>query len=142
MASTVGLCAPWKPGQSGNPGGGSAKRERKKRLRQAIDAILESTPPESLLRHIPNEIREMLPRDVTFAEIIALRVTMVAATATKPEMILAAGQLLLNDQEKPSPHDPPGHKPKPPILPATEDRRRALAQQLGLEVEVENERAR
>jgi hypothetical protein len=139
VASTVGLCAPWKPGQSGNPGGGSAKRARKKRLRQAIDTVLESTPPESLLRHIPNEIREMLPRDVTFAEIIALRVTMVAATATKPETILAAGQLILNAQEKPSPHDPPGHKPKPPILPSTEERRRAVAQQLGLVLETENE---
>ena len=142
MASTVGLCKPWKPGQSGNPGGGSAKRERKKRLRQAIDTVLESTPPESLLRHIPNEIREMLPRDVTFAEIIALRVAMVAATAAKPETILAAGQLILNAQEKPSPHDPPRHEPKAPILPSTEDRRRAIAQQLGLEVETENMRAK
>jgi hypothetical protein len=67
---------------------------------------------------------------------------MVAATATKPETILAAGQLILSAQQKPSPHDPPGHKPKPPILPSTEDRRRAVAQQLGLEVEIENERAK
>jgi hypothetical protein len=139
VASTVGLCAPWKPGQSGNPGGGSAKRGRKKRLRQAIDTILESTPPESRVRHVPDEIRAMLPADVTFAEIIALRVTMVAATATEPHSILAAGQLILNAQEKPSPHDPPGHKPKPPILPSTEDRRRAVAEQLGLDIESEAE---
>jgi hypothetical protein len=139
VASTVGLRAPWKPGQSGNPRGGSAKRGRKKLLREAMETILESTPPESLLRHVPDEIREMLPADVTFAEIIALRVTMVAATANKPETILAAAQLILNAQQKPNPHDPPGHKPKPPILPSTEARRRAVAEQLGLDIESETE---
>ena len=104
-----------------------------------MEAILESTPPESLLRLLPDDVRDMLPADVTFAEIIALRVTMVAATAPKPESILAAGQLILNAQEKSNPNDPPPHKLKPPILPSTEDRRRAIAQQLGLELDAEND---
>ena len=131
VTSTVGL-VPWKPGQSGNPKGGSAKQSQRKRLREALDTILESVPPESLLQQIPNEIIESLPTNVTLAEIIALRVALIAATAKKPEAVLAAAQLILNAQERPSNARPPRLAPKPPILPSTEDRRRSIAEQLGI----------
>lgn len=138
MGSTEGLCVPWKPGQSGNPRGGSAKASRKKRLREAMESILASCPPEALMDRIPPGIRETLPGGITFAELIALRVAMIAASAEKPETVLSAGQLILNAQEKGAP--PPPAPRRPPILPSTEERRRAVAEQLGIDLTKINDR--
>jgi hypothetical protein len=137
VASTVGLI-PWKPGQAPNPRGSSAKVRRRKLLRESLDLILGSIPPEALLKHIPEDIRDALPKSFTFADLIAMRVVLVAATANEPRHVLEAGKLILGAQEK-GQGVPPAHKPKPPILPSTEDRRRAIAQQLGLDIDAEND---
>jgi hypothetical protein len=104
----------------------------KRELREALDLVLGSVPPAALLDKLPDDLGELLPDSTTFAEIIALRVVLIAATATKPETILAAGRLILAAQSKPDPHA--GHfMPDAPKLPATEERRLAIARQLGLE---------
>lgn len=103
-------------------------------LRKAMDTILGSTPPEALIQRIPDEIRETLPADLTFAGLIALRVTLVASTAEKPEHVIQAAKLILDAQEK-GHNRPPGHLPKPPILPSTEDQRRAFARELGVSLD-------
>lgn len=132
MSSTGRLKAPWKPGESGNPKGSSAKAGRRRELREALNAILGSVPPDVLLNRIPDDLRDLLPAGFTFAEIIALRVALVAAAATKPEAILAAAHLILDAQAKPDIHA--GHfQLKEPKLPTTEERRLAIARQLGLE---------
>jgi hypothetical protein len=132
VSSTGKLKAPWKPGESGNPKGSSAKAGRRRELREALDAILGSVPPAALLDQIPEDVRALLPAHVTFAEIITLRVVSVAATATKPETILAAGRLILDAQSKWDSSGTPA-RAEPPRLPTTEERRLAIARQLGLE---------
>ena len=132
MSSTGKLKAPWKPGESGNPNGSSAKAGRRRELREALDAILGSVPPAALLDLIPEDVRALLPVRVTFAGVIALRVALIAATAKKPETILAAGRLILDAQSKSDSRGTPA-KAEPPILPSTEERRLAIARQLGLD---------
>jgi hypothetical protein len=138
VASTVGLKAPWKRGQTGNAKGSSAKARRRRELREALNLILGSVPPAALFDRMPDDVRELLRDRTTFAEIIALRVVLIAASATKPETILAAGRLILYAQEKRNPNEPPRHN-KRPRLPSTEKRRQAIAVQLGLEADQDDD---
>lgn len=126
----------WKPGQSGNPAGHSKGRRRAKRLREALDTILEQDVPEEYLERIDERTRASLPDGVTFSEIIALRLALIAATGSRPGDILAASSLILGAQAKPDDQAPP-KKIGPPRLPSTEERRRAVASQLGLDPEDE-----
>jgi hypothetical protein len=125
---------PWKPGQSGNPDGHSRKRRAQKRLRQALDAMLEQEIPPEMLEQIDERVRAALPDGITFAEIIALRVTWTAATAREPGQILQAASLILGAQAKPDQFSQP-FKPEPPRLAPSDERRQAVADQLGVKLE-------
>ena len=122
---------PWKPGQTGNPDGHSRKRRQAKKLREALDIVLESSVPDELLDTIPDDVRAILPENMTFAEIIALRVAIVAARASNPAEILSAANLIMGAQSKPDYGIPP-QAIEPPKLESTEERRQAIADQLGL----------
>lgn len=136
VAGAVGNLVPWKPGQSGNPAGHSKARRQAKRLRQALDVMLEQEIPPGMLDGMPDEITESLPPDVTFAELIALRITWVAAISKTPSEILAAANMILSAQAKPDAFvEPP--KTEPPRLPSTEERRQSVAEQLGVDLSAE-----
>ena len=126
---------PWKPGQSGNPRGHSEARRRAKRLREAMDSILEQEIPREWIENLDERVRAVLPADdLSWSELIALRVTIIAATARDPQDILRAASMILGAQAKPDEQLPPV-KPQPPQLPATDERRREVAQQLGVDVD-------
>jgi len=125
----------FRPGQSGNPRGGSEKLRRRRRLREALDAILADEIPEELLTRVSPEVRALLPDGVTFAEMQALRLAMIAATG-KPGEVLAATAQILGAQAKPD-REAPQAKPEPPRLPPTEERRRDVAAQLGVDLDSE-----
>jgi len=129
MPNPENLNPPWIPGQSGNPTGSSAGRRRATRLRQAFDDLLAVPIPEDIELDLPEGVE--LPEGTTFAELIALRVIMVAARTPKVGDILAAAAMVLASTAKPDMALPPAVW-KTPILPATEERRLAIAEQLGL----------
>jgi hypothetical protein len=133
MANEANLIAPWKPGETGNPKGHSAGRRKAKKLREALDIILEGDVPDVLLQELPAELLEAIPDDVTFAEIIAMRVAIVGARAQKTDQILSAANLILGAQTKPDLFSKPVDR-TPPVLPSTEERRQSIAEQLGLDV--------
>lgn len=122
---------PWKPGQTGNPAGHSKGRRTATKLRAALDIIVESAVPDELLRDLPSDVLQSLPDGITFAELIALRVVIVGARAPKLDQILSAANMILQAQTKPDLNGPPLER-HTPILPATEERRLAIARQLGL----------
>lgn len=125
----------WAPGHSGNANGYSEGRRQARRLRQALDVILgEELPPAWLVDRLPEDVRAACPPGVTFAELIALRLVWAAATATKPAAVIAAAQLILQAQGKPDAMDP-APAAGPPVLEASEDRRRDVAAQLGVDLE-------
>jgi hypothetical protein len=123
---------PWKPGQTGNPNGSSNMRRKAKRLREALDLILRDPVPSPLLADLQAEVTDALPEGVTFAELIALRAVIFAARATRPAELMGAVALLLGAQAKPD-ELKAVEKVGPPILPSTEERRAAIAEQLGLD---------
>ena len=122
----------WQKGQSGNPRGHSEGRRKAKRLRRAVDAILEQTAPDAWLECVPEKIAEILPPDCTVAEIIAVRAALIASTAADDKDALAAMRSILASSAKPDQAAPPDKK-GPPVLAAPEDRRRAVAKQLGID---------
>jgi len=125
---------PWKPGQSGNPEGHSKARRKAKRLREALDLILEQEIPPELLLEISERVRGSLPTGVTFAEAIALRVSLLAVTTLDSSTLLGAASAILNAQAKPDVSIRP-ILAAAPKLPSTDERRAAVAAQLGLEPE-------
>ena len=70
----------WKPGQSGNPSGHSKGRRQAKRLRRAVDAVLEQEIPDEWLEQLDDRVLAVLPPDTTFAEVIAVRLAPVSYT--------------------------------------------------------------
>lgn len=124
----------WAPGQSGNPGGWSANRRAARRLRQALDAVLADGVPDWLLSRLPPELLADCPPGITFAEMIALRLVWEASTASKPQTVLEAARLIVAAQAKPDALEAREAK-RPPKLEATDDRRRSVAEQLGVELE-------
>lgn len=128
----------WQPGESGNPRGHSEQRRRAKRLRRAVDAILEQTAPAEWLAAVPAKLAAILPPDVTVAEIIALRAALIAGTAPEDGDALAAMRVILSSSAKPD-QTAPDVREGPPVLPSTEERRRAVAEQLGIQLETERD---
>ena len=126
----------WPPGQTGNPGGASAKRRQARRLRQALDTILADPVPDWLIGRLPPNLAADCPPGVTFAELVALRLVWTASTASKPTEILAAAQLIIATQAKPDALEQ-REPTRPPKLESTEARRRSVASQLGVELEPE-----
>lgn len=124
----------WAPGQSGNPGGWSANRRAARRLRTALDTILADQVPDWLTASLPPQLAADLPPGVTFAEMIALRLVWAASTATQPATVIQAAQMILAAQSKTDALEPRVAK-RAPKLEATEDRRRAVAEQLGVELD-------
>ncbi len=131
MANEQNLRAPWKPGEPGNPNGYSKGRRTATKLRQALDLILEQPVPPTLLAPLPDEVLDTLPDSVTFAELIALRVVIVGATAPKIEQILNAATMIMTAQARLD-ISPDLVQRLPPVLLGTEERRLAVAEQLGL----------
>jgi len=132
MANAEGNLIKWQPGQSGNPAGHSKARRSAKRLREALDVLLEQELPTDLLESIPEALRQSLPDGFTFAEMIALRLTLIASSGTRYVDVLQAAGLILNAQDKPD-KLAPAAKLEAPRLPTTEERRQAVAIQLGLD---------
>lgn len=124
----------WVPGQSGNPAGSSEARRAARRLRQALDAVLADGVPDWLTARLPPEITNDLPADVTYSEIIAARLVWAATTARDPKLVLEAARLIIAAQAKPDAMEQ-REAPAPPKLPTTEDRRRAVAEQLGVDLD-------
>ena len=122
----------WQPGESGNPKGHSEQRRRAKRLRRAVDAILEQPAPSEWLQRVPSEIARILPPDCTIAEIVAVRGALIATTALDDKDALAAMRTILAATAKPD-QAAPVERGGAPVLPSTEERRRAIALELGLE---------
>lgn len=120
----------WLPGTSGNPKGQSEARRRARRLREALDELLALDIPGRLLEQIDPDVLEMLPGDLSFAELLSLRLVMIAATARDAGDSLAAIRLVQNATQAP---DPIGKPPSrfPPVLLSTEERRRSVLEQLG-----------
>ncbi len=131
MSGMDNLRAPWVPGESGNPEGYSKGRRTARKLRTALDVLLESDVPLELLEPLPDQVRDVLPDGVTYAELIALRVVLVGAMAPDVSQILAASNQILNAQLKPDQNAPPVQR-LAPVLPSTEERRLDIARQLGL----------
>lgn len=128
----------WTPGQSGNPAGASAKRRQARRLREALDTILADEVPDWLVGTLPDPLRADCPPGMTFAEMVALRLVWAASTANKPATVLAAAQLIVAAQAKPDAMAP-RETVAPPKLETTEERRKAVADQLGVELEAEDQ---
>lgn len=124
----------WQPGQSGNPRGYSEKRRKAKRLRRALDAILEQDAPEDWLFSIPERIAQIIPPDVTLAELIAVRAVLIAGTAVEDSAALAAIKVILQATGSPDAAAPPERKGAP-VLAASDERRRQVAEQLGIALE-------
>lgn len=129
MPNPENLNLPWVPGQSGNPKGHSEKRRKAKKLRQAFDELLALPIPDGLALELPAGLE--LPEGTTFAELIALRVIMVAARTPRVGDILSAASMVLASTAKPDITTPPPVW-QTPVLPTTEQRRQAIAEQLGL----------
>jgi hypothetical protein len=124
----------WAPGQSGNPSGGTAKRRAAKRLREALDLVLGDEVPEWLISRLPPELVEDLPPGTSFAELIALRLVWAASTASNPGQVLAAASMILSATGR---RDELATRESvsPPKLETTDERRRAVAAQLGVDLE-------
>ncbi len=118
-------------GKTGNPGGSSKKQRRKLAFRRALESIADSPVPDVWMARLDPELVETLPPDITWAELVMLRAVLVGATSTKAPEILAAANLIMATQED-RPEPPP--KLKPPILESTEEQRKAIAEELGIEV--------
>ena len=131
MPNPENLNPPWKPGETGNPAGYSNGRRTATKLRNALDIMLEQAVPDELLVEMPPEMAALLPDGITFAELIALRVVILASRAPKLEQIISSASLILNAQARPDMMAPPDER-TPPMLPTTEARRLAIAEQLGL----------
>lgn len=115
----------WKPGQSGNPAGSSAKSRRRKRIREAMALICEQRVPDVFIERLDLRIQEILPEDITFAEVIALRVT-IMATLGDEERVLQATKLLNDMIEGVAEGPDPNTQPRVPKLPTTEEQRQAM----------------
>jgi hypothetical protein len=124
----------WKPGQTGNPSGHSKQRRAARRLREALDTVLGEQVPEWLLSRLPPELLEDLPPGISFAELLALRLVWAATTATTPGTIISAAQLVSSMQSKADALAPPAAH-GPPILEPSDERRREVAAQLGIDLE-------
>lgn len=131
----------WQPGQSGNPAGSSARARQARRLRSALDLLLAEAAPPWLIHELqelddlPGDVLEELPPDTTIAEVIALRLTLVASLSPEPRRVLDAAALILRSTAKGDPLEPVDPVARVPELPTTDERRRAMARQLGLEVD-------
>jgi len=121
----------WQPGESGNPRGHSANRRQAKRLRRALDVVLEQELPPEWLEQLDDRVREVLPPDTTFAELVAVRLALIAGTSRDALEVLGAARVILGATQKPDQAAPPS-KLGDPVLPGTEERRAAIAKQLGL----------
>jgi hypothetical protein len=127
------LLPPWASGQTGNPRGGSQKVRDRKRARQWIETLSEESIPDDLLtqlRATSPVFADLLPKGVTFGFAEALRLHIIAIMG-KPSETLAAMAIL--DQIIPA-HRAPPEQLEPPLLPTTEERRRAMAAELGIEL--------
>lgn len=122
----------WKPGQSGNPTGGSKSRRQAKRLRRAVDAVLEQQIPDEWLETIDARVLAVLPPDTTFAEVIAVRLALAATHGRDISDILGSVRTILMATEKPDQAEPSTVLGNP-VMPGTEERRAAIAKQLGLD---------
>lgn len=131
MAGAVGNLVPWKPGQSGNPKGYSEGRRKAKRLREALDALLEEGIPPELLDQLDSKTLELLPEGITFAELLALRAVMIGGFSRDHGDVLAAVRSIFAATEKPDPIGKPPTR-EAPVLPTTEERRSAVLEQLGI----------
>lgn len=121
---------PFKPGQSGNPKGSSKKQRRALRMKEALTAVMESAVPDVILEQLDDRLREMLPDDMTFAELSAIRVALIAGGNGSPGEILAAANLLVANESKTK--EVETAVKAPPKLPSTEERRSSVAAQLGV----------
>jgi hypothetical protein len=124
----------WAPGQSGNPTGGTAKRRAAKRLREALDQVLGGEVPEWLLSRLPPELVDDCPPGTSFAELVALRLVWLASMAQNPSQLLSAAAMILSSTAKPDALARP-EAAGPPILPTTDERRRDIARQLGIDLD-------
>lgn len=122
----------WQPGQSGNPTGGSNSRRQAKRLRRAVDAVLEQQIPDEWLETIDARVLAVLPPDTTFAEVIAVRLALAATHGREISDILGSVRTILMATEKPD-QAAPSTVLGDPVMPGTEERRAAIARQLGLD---------
>lgn len=96
MAGNGNLPTQWKPGESGNPAGSSEKARSRRRLRDALGVLMANEAPDALKAALPDELLEMLPQDLTIAELQAFRVVMVGSLSKKPAEILEAARIVLN----------------------------------------------
>lgn len=128
----------WQPGQSGNPRGGSEKQRRQRQIREWIADIADQQIPDNLLemmRAKNPEFVDMLPPDVTFGFVEAFRLHILAVSGDQGGLIAAMGLL---ERILPEPiADPPTWKP--PRLPSTEEQRREVARELGVDLETDPE---
>jgi len=124
----------WAPGQSGNPNGSSEKRRQARRLRQALDMILADEVPPFLAGRLDPQLLECCPPGMTFAELVALRLVWSASTSTDERSLLAAAQLIVTAQKKRDELEPP-EVVAGPDLETTDERRRAVASQLGVDLD-------
>lgn len=124
----------WAPGTSGNPRGYSDTRRVAKRVRQALDAILAEQVPDWLVETLPPNLAAELPDGVTFAELVALRLVLAASSTPKPQVLLEVARLIVAAQSKADALERP-EPTRPPKLVATEDQRRAVAAELGVELD-------
>jgi len=119
------------PGESGNPSGGSDKIRKRRAVAEWVDEVSKQEIPLPLLerlRDTAGEFAELIPEGATFGFAIALRLNMIALGGKTGEALSAIGYLQRNDI--PIELDPEGLSP--PKLPATEERRKAIASQLGV----------
>lgn len=85
MRNTSGLI-PWKPGQSGNPRGGSARKRRQKRLREAMLDAINSGVPAKIVKRLEGEgIGLPDTPELLAADIIAIRTVLDAISGTPAE---------------------------------------------------------
>lgn len=122
----------WQPGESGNPAGHSKARRQAKRLRRAVDAVLEQNIPDEWLEQIDERVLAVLPPDSTFAEVVAVRLALIATHGRESGDVLSAVRTLLVATEKADFSAAAPVSPEP-VMPSTEARRQAIARQLGLE---------
>ena len=78
-----GLAAPWKPGQSGNPAGNSAKRRRNTALKDALQSMLTSIVDADWKGklaelELDGTLESEMPDGTTFADAVGLRVLVAA----------------------------------------------------------------
>jgi hypothetical protein len=71
---------------------------------------------------------------MTFAELVALRLIWSASTSIDERTVLAAAQLIVTAQKKRDELEPPAIVEGPDLV-TTDERRRAVASQLGVDLE-------